>query len=297
MRVFVTGAAGFIGRATVHELLKNNHQVLGLARSEANISTLAAAGAEPHKGDLKDLESLRSGAKASDGVIHLAFIHDFSDFAGACAADRDAIGVMAEVLAGTGKPLVIASGTLSLPKGALATEDSPSVRDIPMSDRALSADLLYAVSKEKQIRGTVVRLSPTVHGTQDWGFMHMLINAYRQQGSVMYVGDGSARWPAVHRDDAAVLLRLALEKGTAGGTYHAVAEQGVAMKNIAAVMAKKLDLPVKGVTMEEAAGAIGFLGHVISFDNPTSSEKTQKELGWHPTGPGLLADLEANYFS
>lgn len=297
MRVFITGAAGFIGSATVQELIKNGHQVLALARSDANIEILTKLGAEPHKGDLEDLESLKSGAKATDGVIHLAFIHDFSNFAEVCATDRAAIEAMAEVLAGTGKPLIIASGTLGLPKGTLGIEDSEPVRDHPLSDRALSADLVYATSKEKKIRGTVVRFAPTVHGKGDHGFITMLGNAYRQKGSVIYVDDGSARWPAVHREDAAVLLRLALEKGTAGATYHAVAEQGVRIKDLAEVIGEKLQLPLKSESIQEAAGSLGFLGHVIALDNPVSSDKTQKELGWHPTRLGLLADMEANYFT
>ena len=297
MRVFVTGAAGFIGRATVQDLIKNGHQVLGLARSDASIEALTKAGVEPHKGDLKDLESLKHGAKAADGVIHLAFVHDFQDFAGACATDRAAIEAMGEVLAGTNKPLVIASGTLGSPKGKLATEDTESERDQPMFDRALSADLLYAMSRDKQVRGSVIRLAPTVHGAGDAGLIPMLSSMYRQKGSVIYIGDGSARWPAVHRDDAAIVLRLALEKGSAGATYNAVAEQGVPMKDIAAVIGKKLQLPVQGESVQEAMGTLGFLAQLISWDNPTSSKKTQKKLDWHPTQPGLLADLEANYFS
>ena len=297
MRVFVTGAAGFIGRATVQELIKNGHHVVGLARSDASIEAVTKAGAQPHKGDLKDLESLKSGAKAADGVIHLAFIHDFQDFTGACATDRAAIEAMGEVLAGTGKPLIIASGTLSLPRGTLTTEDTEPVRDAPMTDRAKSADLVYALSKERQVRGMVVRFSPTVHGAGDKGLIPMLIDMYRQKGSVFYIGDGSARWSAVHQGDAAVLLRLALENGTAGATYHAVAEQGVAMKDIMTLVGKHLQLPVQSQSLEEAMGGGAFLAHAISLDNPTSSEKTQKELGWHPAGPALLADLEAHYFS
>ena len=295
MRVFVTGAAGFIGQSTVQELLKNGHQVLGLARSDASASAIAQAGAEPHKGDLKDLESLKRGAEASDGVIHLAFIHDFSDFPGICATDRAAITAIGDVLAGTSKPFVIASGTLGVPQGVLATEDTESERNTPMSDRARSADLIYAFSKEKQVRGSAIRLPPTVHGAGDWGFITMLGNAYREKASAIYVSDGSARWPAVHRDDAAVVLRLALEKGTAGATYNAVAEQGVPMKEITGLLGKKLQLPVKGVSAQEALGSLGFLGHVIAMDNPTSSEKTRRELGWEPTGPGLLEDVQANY--
>lgn len=297
MRVFVTGAAGFIGRATVQELIKNGHQVLGLARSDASIEAIVKAGAEPHKGDLKDIESLKSGARTADGIIHLAFIHDFQDFPGVCAIDRAAIEAMGEVLAGTGKPLVVASGTLSCPKGTLATEDAEPERNTPLSDRVKSADLVYALSKEKQVRGSVIRFPPTVHGAGDAGMIPHLIDLSRQKGSVIYIGDGSARWPAVHRDDAAVLLRLALEKGTAGATYHANAEQGVPMKDILTVVGKHLQLPLKGQSVQEAMGALGFMAPMIAMDNPTSSEKTQKELGWHPTRSGLLADMEANYFS
>ncbi|CAD6564334.1 MAG: hypothetical protein ASARMPRED_004381 [Alectoria sarmentosa] len=296
MRVFVTGAAGFIGRATVQELVKNGHQVLGLARNDASAEAVIKAGAEAHKGDLNDIESLKSGAKAADGVIHLAFIHDFQDFAGACATDRAAIEAIGEVLAGTGKPLVIASGTLTCLKGTLAIEDAEPERNTPLSDRVKSADLVYALSKEKQVRGSVIRFSPTVHGAGDNGLIPQLINLYRLKGSVIYVDDGSARWPAVHREDAAVLLRLALEKGTAGATYHAVAEQGVSMKDILTVVGKHLRLPLQGQPVQEAMGTIGFLAHMIAMDNPTSSEKTQKELGWHPTQTGLLADMDANYF-
>ena len=298
MRVFVTGAAGFIGRATVQELVKNGHQVLGLARNDAHVEAVTEAGAQPHRGDLTDIESLKSGAEAADGIIHLAFIHDFHDLAGSCATDRAAIEAMGEVLAGTGKPLVIASGTLLLPKGTLATEDSaPDRNHPPLSDRAKSADVVYALSKEQNVRGSVVRLAPTVHGAGDAGLIPRLITMYREKGSVVYVGDGSARWPAVHRDDAAVLLRLALEKGTAGATYHGVAEQGVPMKEILAVVGRRLRLPVESRSVEDAMGTVGFLARMIALDNPTSSEKTRKELGWHHTRPGLLADMEANYFS
>lgn len=297
MRVFVTGAAGFIGHATVQELVKNGHQVLGLVRNDAAAEKITKAGAEPHRGDLKDIESLKSGAKAADGVIHLAFIHDFQDFAGSCATDRAAIEAMGEELAGTGKPLLIASGTLSYPKGALATEDVEPERDHPMSVRVQSADLVHALSKEKKVRGSVICFAPTVHGAGDGGFIPQLINLSRQKGSVVYIGDGSARWPAVHRYDAAVLLRLALEKGTAGATYNAVAEQGVPMKEIMTMVGKHLQLPVEGQSAQDASGALGFFAHVIAMDNPVSSEKTRKELGWEPTQPGLLADMEANYFS
>ena len=296
MLVFVTGANGFIGQATVRELLKNGHQVLGLARTDAQVEALTAAGAEPHRGNLKNLDSLRNGAKSADGVIHLAFIHDFNDLAAACAVDREAIKAMSEGIAGTGKPLVIASGTLSLPKGYLVNEDTEPEAGTAMMDRRLSADLVYAFSQDSNIRGSVVRLAPTVHGAGDHGLIPMVANAFREKGAITYVGDGSQRWNAVYRDDAAVLLRLALENGTAGATYHAVAEEGVSHKDIWTLVGKKLGLPVEGKPAEEVVEAIGFFGYVIGMDNPTSSQKTQRELGWQPEGPGLLADIEANYF-
>jgi len=297
MRIFVTGAAGFIGRVVVQELLNNGHDVLGLTHNDASAEAITKAGAEPHRGSLEDIESLKSGARVADGVIHLAFIHDFTDFARVTAVDRAAIEAMGEVMAGTGKPLVIASGTLAAPKGKLATEDTEPERGTIFSDRARAADLVYTMSKEKQVHGSVVRLPPSVHGAEDKGMIPWMMDLARQNGFVTYVDDGSARWPTVHRLDAAVLLRLAVEKGVAGATYNAVAEQGVPIKDIATVIGKHLQLPVEGKSLSEAFGALGFLARMVSLDNPTSSEKTQRELGWHPTQPELLADMEANYFS
>ena len=296
MRVFVTGAAGFIGSATVQELVKNGHQVLGLVRTDAQAEAMTKAGAEPHKGDLKNIESLKSGAKAADGVIHLAFIHEFNDFAGSCATDYAAVEAMGEVLAGTGKPLIIASGTLNYPKGVLATEDSEPDRNNPLNLRLKTAELVRTLSKEKQVRGLVVCFAPTVHAAGDGGFIPHLIDMSRQRGSVIYIDDGSARWPAVHREDAAVAVRLVLEKGVAGATYHATTEEGVAMKDIMTLVGKHLQLPVVGQSVQEAMGTMGFFAMIVGSDNPTSSEKTRKELGWQPTQPGLLADMEANYF-
>ena len=297
MRVFVTGAAGFIGRAVVKELLDNGHQVLGLARSSANVEILTKAGAEVHQGDLENLESLKNGARATEGVIHLAFLHDFSDFARAARVDRAAIEAMGEAMAGTEKPLVIASGTLGVSTGKLATEETDPEREHPMSIRYSSADSVYSLSKEKQVRGSVVRLSPVVHGTEDWGFVPMLIGIARKNGHVICVGDGSARWPAVHKLDAAVLFRLALEKGTSGATYNAVAEQGIPVKDIMTTIGKHLQMPVESKPLSEAAEPMGMLAHLTSMDTPTSSEKTQRELGWKPSQIGLLADMKANYFS
>lgn len=297
MRIFVTGAAGFVGRATVQELINNGHQVLGLARSDASAEAIAKVGAEPHRGDLEDIESLKSGARAAEGVIHLGFIHDFSNMAKATTVDRAAIEAMGEAIAGTDKPLVIASGTMTMPKGELGTEDTEPERDNPFSDRVKSEDLVKAFSKHKQVRGSVVRLTPTVHGAEDKGFITMLIDIARQKGFVTYIGDGSARWPAVHRLDAAVLFRLAVEKGEPGAVYHGVAEQGVLTKDIATRLGERLHLSVESKGMSEAVEAIGFLAHLMGSDNPTSSEKTQRKLGWRPTQLGLLEDIEASYFS
>ncbi|EXJ72991.1 uncharacterized protein A1O5_04140 [Cladophialophora psammophila CBS 110553] len=300
MLVFVSGAGGFIGRATIQELLNHGHEVLGLARSDASADTIAKLGAQVHRGDLEDLESLKSGAKKADGVIHLAFVHDFSDYLRATKVDQAAIEAMSDAMAGTGKPLVIASGTMLAVKGQLATEDAEPERGTPFSSRQESADLVARLSKEKGIRGSIVRLPPTVHGKEDKGLIPRFIDAAREVGSVTIVGDGSNRWPAVHRLDAAALLRLALEKGTPGAHYHAVAEQGVPMKDIANVVGKNLQVPVESKATEEAMKTLGFLALVFAADNPTSSEKTQAELGWNPSAggqPELLADLEANYFS
>ena len=297
MRVFVTGAAGFVGRATVQELLQNKHKVLGLARSEKSAAIIRDAGAEPFQGDLEDLESLARGAKAADAVIHLAFIHDFSDYTRGTTADKAAVEAIGKALAGTGKPFVIVSGTLMLQKGSVADEDSPIDHSLPLSTRSQSEELVRTLSKDGGVRGIVVRLSPTVHDKDDWGFMPMFIGLARKNGYAAYVGDGSSRWPAVHRSDAAVLLRLALEKGVAGATYHAIAEEDVPAKDFIGVIGKQLGLPVKSLTQEEATEILGFAASLVSIDNPTSSQKTQRELNWHPTGVGLLEDLEKNYFT
>jgi len=297
MRVFVTGAAGFIGQATVKELLAHGHSVIGLARNDANASIITAAGGTPLKGDLKDIESLRRGAEASDGVVHLAFIHDFNDMVNSCAADRAAIEAMMEALAGTGKPFVLASGTLMCPKGVLATEDSePERGNPPFSDRAMSADLVYKLSKEKGVRGSVIRFAPTVHAEGNGGLTRRLIDIYREKGGpVVYVGDGSPRWPACHRDDAAALVRLALERGKAGSTFHAVAEEGVSMKDTMGMVGKKMKLPVESQSVQDAVPALAMFAYLLALDNPTSSEKTKKELGWHPTRAGLITDFETHF--
>ncbi|KAK3702128.1 hypothetical protein LTR37_015103 [Vermiconidia calcicola] len=296
MRVFVTGAAGFIGQAVVEDLLKHGHHVLGLARSDTSAEAVKKAGAEVHRGDIEDLGSLKAGAQSADGVVHLAFIHDFTDYPRACAVDRAAITALAEAMTGTSKPLVIASGTLHLPEEQLQTENAGAEPGHAFGERAKSEDLVRALSKEQDIRGSVVRLSPTVHGTGDKAFVPMLINFARQNGFVTMVGDGSNRWPAVHRFDAAELFRLAVEKGVSGAVYHGVAEQ-VAVRGILGTIGKRLQLPVEVKSVEEAGALIGFFAHVVGRDNYVSNEKTQKELGWRPKQLGLIADMEGNYFS
>lgn len=295
MKVFVTGAAGFIGRAVVEELTKSGHQALGLGRSDASAEKIAKAGGQVHRGDLEDLESLKRGAKAADGVVHLAFIHDFSEegFAKALAADRAAIQAMAEVMAGTGKPLVIASGTLIVAGSNRATEDTqPLLTEDLYSQRGKSEILVQTLSNEKNIRGMIIRLSPTVHGTGDWGFVKMLSDMASKNGYVTSVGDGSTL--AVHRLDAAVLFRLALEKGRAGAIYHAAAEE-VTTGQMMGKMGQKLKLPVESKTADDAMKSIGFFAIPVGTDNPISSEKTQKELGWKPARPDLLDDMDADY--
>lgn len=296
MKVFVTGAPGFIGSAVVADLLANNHTVVGLARSDASAEKVKSMGAEVHRGDIEDVGSLRSGAKAADGVIHLAFVHDFTDFERCCKIDRDAITAMAEMMEGTNKPLVIASGVLHLPHGITSTEETDVDWANPFSVRGKSETLIKELSKSKGIRGSAIRLSPTVHGKGDKAFIPMLSDMAKKAGFVTRVGDGENHWPAVHRLDAATIFRLALEKGKAGGVYHATAEGGVKLKDICDAMSKGLKLPIEQKTVEEAGASIGFFAHPAARDVFCSIEQTQKELGWQPKQPGLIADMEANYY-
>jgi nucleoside-diphosphate-sugar epimerase len=286
MRVFVTGATGFIGSAVVPELLKAGHQVLGLTRSDAGAKALAAAGAEVHRGSLEDLESLRRAAADSDGVIHLAFIHDYSKFKENCEIDKRAIEALGSVLAGSDRPLIVASGTggLSAP-GQVATEEHvvPAKSPFPRVSEQTALSL-------KGVSASIMRL-PQVHDTVKQGLVTYAIAVAREKGVSAYVGNGANRWPAAHISDVGHLYRLALEKHEAGAKYHAVAEEGVPLREIAEVIGRGLKVPVKSIRSEEAPAHFGWLGMFASLDFPASSTITREKLGWHPTGPRLIADL------
>jgi nucleoside-diphosphate-sugar epimerase len=301
MRVYVTGASGWIGSAVVPELIGAGHQVVGLARSDASASALTAAGAEVHRGTLDDLDSLGSAAAASDGVIHLAFKHDLAfsgDFQAAADADRRAIETFGEALEGSGRPLVVASGVLGLAAGRAATE-----RDIPDPDSRQHAAPRIAGAQAalsfatRGVRSSVLRLSPSVHGKGDHGFVATLIDIARDKGVSGYVGDGSNRWPAVHRLDAARLFRLATETAPAGSALHGVADEGVRLRDIAEVIGRHLDLPVVAVAPEDAGEHFGWLAGFLATDVRASSALTREWLGWQPTQPGLIDDLgQGHYF-
>ncbi|KAF7971156.1 hypothetical protein HWV62_21974 [Athelia sp. TMB] len=299
MRVFVTGATGWVGSAVIPELLAHGHTVLGLSRNEENAKKLAAAGVEAHPGSIDDVESLRLGAASCDGTIHLAFNHDFANFQASCATDRLLIQTIGDVYAGTNKPLVVSSGTLGLSSTAAtaaATEDEVGAPEGMLALRQGSEVLAISLA-ERGVRSTVIRLSPTVHGPGDKGFIASIVGIARKNGFSAYIGEGASRWPAVYRTDAARLYRLALEKGKAGTRYHATGDQEVSTKAIAEAIGKGLGVPVVSKSPEEAGALFGFLGFALARDNPTSSEKTRKELGWVPEGPGLIADIaEGHYF-
>jgi nucleoside-diphosphate-sugar epimerase len=295
MRVFLTGATGFIGSAIVPELVAAGHTVVGLARSDAGADSLARLGIESHRGDLSDVDGLAEAARASDGVIHTAFNHDWSvSREVASETDRRAVEAMAGALEGSGKPFVVTSGTAIVAGSRTATEE-----DVPRPGvmRAASEEAVQAAAG-RGVRASVVRLSPTVHGAGDHGFAHMLIDIARRTGISAYVGDGANRWPAVHRLDAARLFRLALEKAAPGARLHGVAEEGVSMREIAQTIGAGLGVPVRSLTIEEAQAHFDWFARFVAIDNPTSSAITRSSLGWRPREPELLTDMrDSGYFN
>lgn len=313
MRIFLTGASGFIGSAIISELIGAGHQVLGLARSDAAVKMITAAGAEVHLGSLDDLDSLKSGAAKSDGVIHTAFIHAFSNisisarlkvlvgglpkgiasrFMSTIAAmDSNAIAAMGATLAGSGRPLVITSGTMILPLGRLVNENDKPDLNSPAGYRLPSENIALGLASQG-VCSSIVRLPPSVHGDGDHGFVPSLINIARKKGISAYVNNGQNCWPTVHRLDAARLFRLALEKGTAGAAYHGVADEGIPFHQIAGIISKHLDLPLASRPEKH----LGFLGSIVAADNKTSSTLTKQTLGWQPSHPSLITDLEHGHY-
>jgi nucleoside-diphosphate-sugar epimerase len=289
MHIFVTGATGFIGSALIPELLQAGHQVLGLTRSEAGAGALRAAGAEVKYGNLQDLDSLRKGAAESDGVIHLAFNHDFSNFQQICEDDREAITAMGEILLDTNRPFVVTSGTAIAANvdGKPSTEDSPTSSWNP---RAASEEAVRGLTA-RGVNTSVVRL-PQVHDPRKQGLVPYIHAVAREKGVSAYIGDGGNRWPAAHVSDVARLYRLAFEKAEPGAIYHAVDEEGVSMRAIAESLGRGLKVPVVSIKPEEAEAHFGWLGRFAGHDMPSSSALTQQKLNWKPTGPGLIADLD-----
>jgi nucleoside-diphosphate-sugar epimerase len=305
MRIFVTGASGWIGSAVIPELIDAGHEVIGLARSDASAAAITAAGATPHLGTLDDLDDLRSVAASSDGVIHLAFKHDIAfsgGFEAAAAADRAAVEAFGDALAGSDRPLVIASGTLGLALGHVATEQDGHG---PMGDghgfgsgpqiRRATAEFVLSLAA-RGVRSSVLRLTPTVHGDGDHGFMATLVGIARTTGVSGYIGDGGNRWPAVHRFDAAHLFCLAVDHAPAGSTLHAVADEGVPVREIAEVIGRQLDVPVQSIAAPDVGAHFTWLAGFIGLDSPASSAATRELLAWQPTHPGLIEDLEQGHY-
>jgi len=324
MRVFVTGATGFIGSAVVRELMGAGHSVTALARTDQAAKALSAKGVQPHPGGLDDVESLHSAAASADGVIHLAFMHGLGQvpfaqrlqifFGGlptgivsrflavSAEADRRAIDAIGSALKGSGRPLVTTFGTMGLSHVGFraakpATEEDEPDPFSPGIARAMTEEKVEALAS-LGVRATMVRLAPSVHGDGDTGLVPQLIKIARKKGHSAYIGEGQNRWPAVHRSDAARLFRLALEKGVAGARYHGVAEEGIAFRTIAEVIGRQLNIPVRSISAKEAAGQFSFLAGFAETDNPSTSNRTRSELGWEPTGPALLTDLDSSgYFT
>ena len=296
MRIFVTGASGFVGSAVVQDLMLAGHQVLGLARSDAAADTLIAAGVEVYRGELEHPETLQEGAASADAVVHTAFIHDFSRFKEVCEVERLAIEALGAALAGSNKPLLITSGTAFVSPGRVATENDLSAFSPDVIPRVITEHAADAVAKQG-VRVSLIRLSPSVHGDGDHGFVPTLIQIAREKGSSAYIGDGANRWNAVHRLDAAHLYRLVLEKDLPGARYHAVGEEAVAFRDIAQVIGKSLNVPVVSKSPEEAAEHFGWFAGFAGLDCPASSRHTQEAVGWSPVQPTLIADLEqGSYF-
>ena len=292
MRVFVTGASGFIGSAVLSELIDAGHQVVGLARSDSSAQAVESAGARAHWGDLENVDSLRAGAADADGVIHMAFNHDFTDYTGAAETDRRAIETLGEELAGSERPFVVTSGLAGFALGRTMTEDDAADPDSPRASE--QAALAFP---SRGVRVAVLRLPPSVHGEGDHGFVPRLIDIAREKGVAAYPGDGSNRWPAVHRFDAARLFRLALESAPAGARLHAIGDEGVPVREIAGEIGRHLRLPVTGIAPETAFDHFGWIGGFFSLDVPASSALTRQQMGWQPTQPGLLEDLaQGHYF-
>jgi nucleoside-diphosphate-sugar epimerase len=295
MRIFVTGATGFVGSAVVQALIRAGHDVVGLARSDAAARSLTAAGAKAHRGDLQDLESLRKGASESDGVIHTGFIHDFSKFKENCELDRKVVDTLGSELAGSDRPLIITSAIGVLPAGQIVTEHtrplSPSANPRAATEEAARALM------DRGVCVSIVRLSPSTHGEGDHGFVPILIKMAREKNASVYIGEGGNTWPAVHRLDAAQVFKLALEKKTRGAYYHAVAEEGVEFRKIAEVIGQRLGVPVISKSPEEAAAHFTWFAHFASMNIKASSKQTQEKLGWHWTQFDLIADLDQpSYF-